>query len=211
MLQRVSFPVAGTEVEAILHLPDGQTIGGVAVLGGRTSDIESGTHVCHALAAAGIAALRFAYRIASDVPANVADAAGAIRLLRAHPAIPQRVGIFGHSYGGAIAAIVAGRDSRIRAAALAVPPADRDYFGTMKPMAELSRTRAKILLVAASADAVVSPADPERYAVLLRQAGVVNRLVTIEGSDHNFTLPKYRTAMLKAVTSWFRESLADDR
>jgi len=208
VLQRVSFPVAGTEVEAILHLPDGETVGGVAVLGGRMSDIESGTYVCHALAAAGVAALRFAYRIASDVPANVADAAGAIRLLRAHPAIPQRVGIFGHSYGGAIAGIVAGRDSRIQAAALAVPPAERDYFGTAKPMAELSRTRAKVLLIAASADAVVPPGDAERYAVLLRQAGVVNRVVTVDGADHNFTLPAYRTAMLDAATSWFRETLA---
>ncbi len=209
MLQRVSFPVAGTEVEGILHLPDGETIGGVAELGGRVSDIEAGRFVCEALAASGVAALRFAYRTASDIPGNVADAAGAIRLLRAHPAIPQRVGIAGHSYGGAIAAIVAGRDSRIRAAALAVPPAERDYFGTATPMAELSRTRAKILLVAATADAIVPPGDPERYAVLLRQAGVAHRVVTVDGADHNFTLPKYRTAMLDAVTAWFRETLAD--
>jgi dipeptidyl aminopeptidase/acylaminoacyl peptidase len=208
VLQRVSFPVAGTEVEAILHLPDGETLGGVAVLGGRASDIESASFVCHALAAAGVAALRFAYRIASDVPANVADAAAAIRLLRAHPAIPQRVGLFGHSYGGAIAAIAAGRDSRIRAAVLAAPPAEREYFGTAKPMAELSRTRAKVLLIVATADAVVPPADAERYAVLLRQAGVAHRVVRVQGADHNFTLPAYRTAMLDAAASWFRETLA---
>lgn len=208
MLQRVSFPVAGAEVEGILHLPDGETIGGVAVLGGRASDIESGTHVCAALAVSGVAALRFAYRIASDVPANLADAAGAIRLLRAHPAIPQRIGVFGHSYGAAVAGIAAGRDSRVRSAALAVPPAERDYFGTLRPMAELSRTRAKVLLVVATADAVVSPADPERYAVLLRQAGVAHRVVRVEGADHNFTLPAYRAAMLEAVTGWFRETLA---
>ena len=208
MLQRVSFPVAGAEVEGLLHLPDGETIGGVAVLGGRASDIESGTHVCAALAAAGVAALRFAYRLAGDIPANLADAAGAIRLLRAQPAIPQRVGIFGHSYGAAVAGIAAGRDSRVRSAALAVPPAERDYFGTLRPMAELSRTRAKVLLVVATADAVVSPADPDRYAVLLRQAGVAHRVVRVEGADHNFTLPAYRAAMLDAVTGWFRETLA---
>lgn len=208
MLQRVSFPVGGAEVEGILHLPDTVTIGGVAVLGGRASDIEGGTHVCAALAAAGVAALRFAYRIASDVPANLADAAGAIRLLRAHPAIPQRIGVFGHSYGAAVAGIAAGRDSRVRSAALAVPPAERDYFGTLRPMAELSRTRAKVLLVVATADAVVSPADPERYAVLLRQAGVAHRVVRVEGADHSFTLPAYRAAMLEAVTGWFRETLA---
>jgi dipeptidyl aminopeptidase/acylaminoacyl peptidase len=207
VLQRVSFPVAGTEVEGILHLPDGETIGGVADLGGRVSDIEAGRFVCEALAAAGVAALRFAYRTASDIPGNLADAAGAIRLLRAHPAIPQRVGIAGHSYGGAIAGIAAGRDSRIRAAALIVPPAERDYFGTVKPMAELSRTRAKVLLVGATADAIVPPEHTERYAILLRQAGVAHRVVRVEGADHNFTLPSYRSAMLEAVTGWFRETL----
>ena len=35
MLQRVAFAVAGTQVEAILHLPDGETIGGAPVLAGR--------------------------------------------------------------------------------------------------------------------------------------------------------------------------------
>ncbi|MHB8631755.1 MAG: alpha/beta hydrolase family protein [Candidatus Limnocylindria bacterium] len=208
MLQRVSFPVAGTEIEGILHLPDGPAIGGAAELGGRDSDIERGRFVCEALAAAGVAALRFAYRTDGDIAGNLADAAGAIRLLRAHPRIPQRVGILGHSYGGAIAAIAAGRDSRIRAAALLVPPAERDYLGATKPMAELSRTRAKVLLVGATADAVVPPEHTERYAVLLRQAGVAHRVVRIEGADHNFTLPAYRTAMLAAVTAWFRETLA---
>jgi dienelactone hydrolase len=209
VLQRVSFPVAGTEVEATLHLPDGETIGGVAVLPARFGGSEPGAYLCDALALSGVAALRFDSRVPGNVAEGLADAAGAIRLLRAHPAIPQRVGIAGHSYAGAVAALAAGRDSRVRAAALLVPPAERDYFGTLKPMAELSRTRARVLLVAAGADAVVPPGDPERYAVLLRQAGVVNRLVTIDGSDHNFTLPNYRTAMLEAVTSWFREALAD--
>ena len=208
MLQRVSFPVSGVAVEGILHLPDAETIGGVAVLGGRANDIDSGTFLCAALADAGVAALRFTYRMGGDVAADLADAAGAVRLLRAHPVIPQRVGIAGHSYGGAIAGIAAGRDSRIRAAALLVPPAERDYLGAVKPMAELSRTRAKVLLVGATADAVVPPDHTERYAVLLRQAGVAHRVVHIEGADHNFTLPAYRTAILETVTAWFKETLA---
>ena len=208
MLQRVSFAVAGVEVEGILHLPDGETLGGVVELGGRTPDIESGRFVCEALAAAGVAALRFAYRTASDVQGNLADTAGAIRLLRAHPVIPQRIGVAGHSYGGAIAGIVAGRDSRIRAAALLVPPAERDYFGAVRPMAELSRTRAKVLLVGASADAAVPPEHTERYAVVLRQAGVVHRVVMVGGADHGFTRPDHRAEMLEAVTGWFRDALA---
>jgi dipeptidyl aminopeptidase/acylaminoacyl peptidase len=208
VLQRVAFAVAGTQVEGVLHLPDGETLGGVADLPARTGLGEPGAFLCTALAAAGIAALRFDSRVPDDVAANLADAAGAIRLLRAHPAIPQRVGVVGHSYGGAIAGIAAGRDSRIRSAALLVPPAERDYFGTVKPMAELSRTRAKVLLVGATADVVVPPEHTERYAILLRQAGVAHRVVRIDGADHQFTLPAHRAAMVEAVTAWFRETLA---
>lgn len=208
MLQRVGFPVAGVEIEGILHLPDGEIIGGVAVLGGRVSDIESGTYLCVAIASAGVAALRFAYRVPGDLPANLADVAGAVRLLRAHPSIPQRIGIVGHSYGGAVGALAAGRDSRLRAAVLIVPPAERDYFGTLRPMAELSRTRAKILIVSATADEVVDPAHGERYAALLRQAGVAHRLVTVNGADHQFTAPEHRAQLLAAATSWLREALA---
>ena len=207
MLQRVSFPVAGTEIEGILHLPDGEAQGGVAVLGGRTHTIESGTDLCEVIAAAGIAALRFAHR-SDDGLERLADTAGAIRLLRGHPAIPQRVGVVGHSYGGAIAALAAGRDSRIPSAVLIVPPAERDYFGSIKPIAELSRTRARVLIVIAAADEVVDPGDGERYAAVLRQGGAPCRVIRIKGADHLFTRPEHRAALHVAVTEWLRETLA---
>ncbi len=207
MLQRVSFPVGGAEIEAILHLPDGETVGGVTVLGGRRHTIESGTFLCEALAAAGIAALRFAHR-SDDGLERLADTAGAIRLLRAHPSIPQRIGVVGHSYGGAIAGLAAGRDSRIRSAVLIVPPAERDYFGSIKPVAELSRTRAKVLIVSATADTEVDPADSERYASVLRQGGAPCKVVRIDGADHMFTDIASRAALTDAVTAWLRETLA---
>lgn len=207
MLQRVSFPVAGTDIEGVLHLPDGETLGGVAVLGGRIHTIESGSELCIAIAAAGVAALRFAHR-GDDGLERLADTAAAIRLLRGHSAIPQRVGVVGHSYGGAIAGLAAGRDSRIRSAVLIVPPAQQEYFGAIKPVAELSRTRAKVLIVSATADEVVDPADSERYASVLRQGGGVCKVVRIDGADHMFTRPEHRAAMTAAVTGWLRETLA---
>ncbi|HLZ47017.1 MAG TPA: alpha/beta fold hydrolase [Candidatus Limnocylindria bacterium] len=207
MLQRVSFPVAGTEIEAILHLPEDATLGGVAVLGGRRHTIDSGTALCTAIAAAGVAAIRFAHRN-DDALDRLADTAAAIRLLRAHPSIPQRIGVVGHSYGGAIAALAAGRDSRIQSAVLIVPPADRPFFGSIKPLAEGSRTRAKVLVVTASADEEVAPADGERYATVMRQAGVVCRLVRIEGADHLFTATPHRDALNSAVTDWLRDTLS---
>ena len=207
MLQRVSFPVGGTEIEGILHLPDGETLGGVAVLPGRSHTIDSGAFLCEAIAGAGIAALRFAHR-SDDGLERLADTAGAIRLLRGHPSIPQRIGVVGHSYGAAIAGLAAGRDSRVRSAVLIVPPAQRDYFGSIKPIAELSRTRAKVLIVSATADEVVDPGDSERYAAVLRQGGAPCRVIRIEGADHMFTQPEHRTALTSAVTAWLRETLA---
>ena len=207
MLQRVSFPVAGTEVEGILHLPDGEIVGGVLEMGGGES--EHGAFICDALAAAGVAALRFAFRVQRDTPAGLADAAGAVRLLRAHPAVPQRVGVVGHSQGGLVAAVAAGRDSRVRVAAVLAAPADREYTRGLRPIAELSRTRARVLLVYAGADELVPPQDAERYASVLRQAGVVHRVVTIEGADHQFTAPEHRVRMMEVLTDWVRSSLAD--
>jgi dienelactone hydrolase len=207
VLQRVSFPVGGTEIEGLLHLPDGETVGGVAVLPGRVHTIDSLAYLCEAIAATGIAALRFAHRT-DDGLERLADTAGAIRLLRAHPSIPQRIGVAGLSYGAAIAALVAGRDSRLRSAVLIVPPAQGDYFGTIKPMAELSRTRAKVLIVSATADEVVDPGDAERYAAVLRQGGAPCRLVRIEGADHLFTGAAHRAALTSAVAAWLHETLA---
>ncbi len=207
MLQRVSFAAAGVEIEGILHLPDGETLGGVAVLSGRVHTIESAAFLCEAFAAAGIAALRFAHR-SDDGLDRLADTAGAIRLLRSHPSIPQRIGVVGHSYGGAIAGLAAGRDSRIRSAVLIAPPTQRDYMGPIKPVAELSRTRAKVLIVSATADEVVDPGDSERYAAVLRQGGAPCRVIRIEGADHLFTRPEHRTALTTAVTAWLRETLA---
>ncbi len=206
MLQRISFSVGGNDVEGILHLPDGSTLGGAPVLGGRIGTIESVAFLCDALAEAGIAALRFSFR-AEDPLARLADTAGAIRLLRAHPAIPQRVGIVGHSYGAAIAALAAGRDSRVRAAALIAPPVRRDYFGDVKPIAELSRTRAKVLIVKPAADTAIDPDDSDRYAQVLRQAGAVHRVVTIAGADHAFTGAGHRAELLEALGAWMRDSL----
>ncbi|MDP9265221.1 MAG: hypothetical protein M3O91_03760, partial [Chloroflexota bacterium] len=84
MLQRVSFRVAATEVEGILHLPSGSAAGGVAVLadGDAAGDAPHVIAACEALAGTGVAALRFSYRPGEDRPMRaataLADAGGAI-------------------------------------------------------------------------------------------------------------------------------------
>src|SRR6267143_1429482 len=219
--QKVSFLVPTGEIEGVLHLPDTTTIGGCAVLHGYGGHPDQ-PHIvatCDALASAGVAALRFAYRDHQPprmtLDTALADAAGAIRLLKAHPSVPGQMGVVGFSFGGTVAAIVAGRDSRIRAAVLAAAPALAEpHFkawsneGKWKPVAELSRTRARVLLIWGSRDTQVPIENAERYAAVLTQARVRNELIMIEGGDHDFAPAGPRAKMAGTVAEWMRGSLS---
>ena len=212
MLQRVGIAVGGDEIEGILHLPDGAATGGVVSMGG--GEISGGAYLCEALADAGVAALRFAFRVPPragstvDPASGLADVAAAIRLLRAHPSVPQRIGVVGHSFGGVVAAIAAGRDSRLRAAALLAAPAERLELGTVRPLAELSRTRARVLLCYGTADERAPVAEGERYAAVLSQARVRHRLIVVSGADHFFSSPAARSTLLQELTPWLQDALA---
>jgi dienelactone hydrolase len=212
--QRIGIRVEDTELDGILHLPDTRAIGGAAVLHGFGGDPDQ-PHIvamCDALAEAGVAALRFAYRDHQPprmtLASGLADAAGAIRVLKAHPDVPERLGVVGFSFGGTVAALVAGRDSRIRAAVLAAAPAQIGQDSKWKPVAELSRTRARVLLVWGSRDTEVPFENAERYAAVLSQARVPNAIVTIEGADHDFGPAGPRAKMGATVAAWIRDSLA---
>jgi len=219
--QRVSIRVEDRELDGILHLAEASPVGGAAVLHGFGGDPDQ-PHIvatCEALAKAGVAALRFAYRDHQPprmtLASGLADAAGAIRVLKAHPDVSERLGIVGFSFGGTVAALVAGRDSRIRAAVLAAAPAVADpnftawsNDGKWKPVAELSRTRARVLLIWGSRDTEVPIENAERYAAVLTQARVRNELVMIEGGDHDFAPAGPRAKMAAAVADWMRESLS---
>jgi len=219
--QRVGINVADSEIEGVLHLPDTEPLGAAPVLHGFGGQPEQ-PHIvatCESLARTGVAALRFAYRDHQPprmtLGSGLADAAGAIRVLKAHPDIPERLAVVGFSFGGTVAALVAGRDSRIRAAVLAAAPAVAGPQFTAwsndekwKPVAELSRTRARVLLIWGSRDGEVPFENAERYAAVLSQARVPNRIVTIDGADHDFAPAGPRAKMTEAVANWVREALA---
>ena len=212
--QRVSFRVPTGELEGVLHLPETTAIGGCVVLHGYGGDPEQ-PHIvatCGALADAGIAALRFAYRDHQPprmtLESGLADAAGAIRLLKAHPDVPEKLGVVGFSFGGTVAAIAAGRDSRVKAGVLAAAPAEWSKDGKWKPLAEASRTRARVLLIWGTRDTEVAIENAERYRAVLSQARVTNKLVMIEGGDHDFQPAAARQRMTTAVADWVSESFA---
>ncbi len=209
--QAVSFPVAGREVLGVLHLADGEAIGGALVLHGWGGGPDQ-PHVvatCEALAAAGIATLRFAFRDheppTMTLDTALEDAAAALRLLRAHEQVGDRIAAVGFSFGGAVAARVAGRDHRIRGVILAAAPAA--FQGDRRSLVEITRTRAKVMLLWGSRDTTVPPTDAERYAAVLSQARVNHRIVTIDGGDHDFAPAAARAAMTEVVAAFVRECL----
>ncbi len=211
--QRVSFVVPTGELVGVLHLPETTCVGGCVVLHGFGGHPDQ-PHVvaaCMALAEAGVAALRFAYRDHEPprmtLESGLADAAGAVRLLKAHPAVPDRLGIVGFSFGGAVAAVAAGRDARIRAAVLAAAPAEWTRDGRWKPLAEVSRTRARVLLLCGARDTQVPIEHAERYRAVLSQARVTNRLAIVDGGDHDFEPAAARERMTAELAAWMVEGL----
>ncbi len=191
MLQSVSFPVAGTEVLAILHIPAGVAAGAMVVLPDRGMTYEHPDVLlsCNALADAGVGALRFDWR--SPRPAlddAVGDVVAAMRLIRAHPALPGAIGVAGFGFGAAVAAVVAGRDSRVKVAVLGGPPAEVD--GSRRPLVEITRSRARILIVRGEAGD-----DADRYGPVLSQARVAHRVIERDRRDR----------MVREIASWAKE------
>lgn len=213
MLQRVSFVVAKRDVLGVLHLPEGAARGGAVVLHGFGGHPDQAHIVgtCAALAAAGVAALRFAYR--DHLPPRMTlasaleDARGATTLLRAHPSVPERLGVVGFSFGGAAAALLAGRERSIRALVLAGGTSDGD--GELQPLRAVAKTKASVLLLWGTNDTIVSHGHADRYAMALGRAAAAARVVDIEGADHDFgPTERERARMASEVADFVAETLS---
>ncbi len=142
--QAVSFENHDQRLWGMLHLPHGAgPHPAVLLLHGLTaSRIESHrffVHLARALAARGIAALRFDFRGSGDsegefqdmtAPGELSDAKAGLNWMVAHPALDSaRLGVAGVSLGGMIAAQLAGRNpSLIRSLALLAALADPALF-----------------------------------------------------------------------------------
>jgi dienelactone hydrolase len=144
------------------------------------------------------------------LPRALADAAGALDRLQTRAEARGALALVGFSFGGGVAALAAGRDPRIRAAALAAAPARFEQAPDdepLDPVTELSRTRAAVLLIWGSRDTEVPLAHAERYRAGLLDSSVPLRVVTIEGGDHDFAPAGPRAEMAQTVAAWIAERI----
>lgn len=227
-------------LRGVLHRPDAAPAPGVILLHGFT-----GQHIEHdrlyvqagrALAGAGFAALRFDFYGSGDsdgefdaftVDSEVADAVAALDWIAARPEIDAtRLGAVGLSLGGAIAALLAGQDARVKAAVLwnAVAFTSRmaanlapgphggltlgapllDSLRRADPVGALARFGGPALVIHATGDEVVPMSDADAYAAVLN--GQSERR-WFEGGSHTFTHPQWRPTVFDWTIDWFRQHL----
>jgi hypothetical protein len=130
------------ELDVAFHGPRGLRLAGVITLPNGQGAPAPGVLLCQGLsgvkhlvlpevagrlAERGLASLRFDYsgygasegeRGWIDPRARVDDASHALEVLAGHDAVdPERIGAYGHSYGGPVAIALAARESRVRAVA----------------------------------------------------------------------------------------------
>ncbi|OLC57658.1 MAG: hypothetical protein AUH85_02755 [Chloroflexi bacterium 13_1_40CM_4_68_4] len=133
------------------------------------------------------------------------DAERALRLLRAHPQVEtSKLAAVGFSFGGAIAALLGGREQAMRAVVLAAAIAR--WRDSPDPAATLAKAKARVLLIWGSEDDQVPIENAHRYIAALTRTGVANEMVIVEGADHDFGPGRCRAEMTARVADFARES-----
>ena len=208
----VMFPSHETliELEGILHLPSGRGPFPACVIchpyppAGGSMEVPMVATIAHALAQAGVAALRFNFRgvgvstgAFDDGQGEVDDVAGALDWLSAHSEVnPDRLALVGYSFGAVMALFNAARDDQTYPLVLIGIPLSwnlqlPDFYHSAS------------LLLAGEIDQFCPLSELRAFAQ--RQEGVV-KIQVIAGADH--FLFGYESQVANAVVGFLGEVLS---
>jgi acetyl esterase/lipase len=211
-----------------LHVPDGRDGDAVPVViwlhgGGFHSgdrrylpDTMAADSVFAALVEAGIAVATIDYRLSSEArfPAQLDDVNAALDYLRSNAALlgldPERIGVWGESAGGTLAALVALTTEHVSAAVLWYPPTDLaasqfdspdspvgrliggapsrlpSLAAQASPIAHVSTKAPPFLLLHGTADESLSAEHSRRMHARLLEAGARSTYRPVRGAGHGF-------------------------
>lgn len=171
------------------------------------------------------------------VDSDLAAAHKAIDILSAQPDVgSKRIGLVGISWGGALAATLAGRDQRVAGtvlwssapgATLNWQPELHDVGGRMaaevvgnlvgeqfyaslhqlNPIEDIKRSRGPVLLIYGTDDEVVPPSEIEQAQQELTKVGIPNTVIRIEGADHVFFSHAWQRQVVEQTVRWLRQIL----
>lgn len=232
-------------LRGMMHLPGAAAypVPAIMLLHGFT-----GTHIedhrlfvqmANHAAAAGLAALRFDFYGSGNsdgefeemtVLTETADAVAGMDWLGRQPGIDaNRIGVVGLSLGGAVTALLAGQDARVKAAvfwnAASLPALhwhdiprkgpDAYVVGGLRvgpdmpnepdPVAALRGYAGPGLVIRGTTDEVIRLVEAE---ALMGALGERGELRLIEGADHTFRHPDWRREVFTITTEWLIARLA---
>lgn len=202
-LRMIEVPTARGEVSCAYHVVPGATAAVLAV-GGTDGGLDGPADAIYPdlgadLAASGTAMLRLDFRLRTapgSVPEGMFDVQAGLALLRAEGI--TRIGLVGHSFGGAvvIAAAVDAPDV-VTVATLATQTAGASRVAELAPR--------PLLLIHGLDDIRLSP-DCSR--LLYQRAGEPKRLELLPGARHS--LRQSREEVHRLLLAWFATTLAGD-
>lgn len=240
----------GQQMVGMLHLPEGQhNVPAVALFHGFTgTKVEPHrifVKMARALNREGIGAVRFDFRGSGDsegdfaemtMSGEISDAFRILDFLAAADEVdPARIGILGLSMGGAVAASVAGQDSRVKALTLWAAVAKFDLFTSDPEKVEFARSQGYIDVggnvlnytfwediqrqdplawaskyqgPALIVHGDADPTVPVSHADLYEKAlpGAKEKFI-VNGADHTFNCKDWEEAVITRTAAWFKQWL----
>lgn len=171
------------------------------------------------------------------VEGDLAAAQQAIDLLAMQPDVDgARIGLVGISWGGVLAATLAGRDPRVAATVLlSTQPYEQvnwkprfvkidgrrvykfvgnlvgdQFFTGMKqlhPVDDLARARGPVIYIYGTRDRLIDPAALENLQRRLTAAGVPLDVIPIADGDHVFFTPALQRQVIDTAVAWIQRAL----
>jgi dienelactone hydrolase len=249
----ITFENEGQQLFGVIHRPEGdanQSHPGVAIfhgfLGSKDNPHRIFVQLADAVAQAGMIALRVDLRGRGDSEgdsiditpqADLSDARKTLDVLTAQPGVDSaRIGIVGMSWGGVLAAALAGEDQRVKSSVLwsSVPverfnwnPDFQTFDGreaaenwgllvgkqfyealpNFNPLSAMRTAHSSIQLIYGTADESVSTDDLAAFEETVRTANIRYEIVPIEGADHIFMDYRLKCDLIERTLRWLREEL----
>jgi dipeptidyl aminopeptidase/acylaminoacyl peptidase len=246
----VQFTHYGQKIFGMLHIPDPDEASPAVVIyhGFTGSHMEAHfffAKLSRALSRAGIASLRIDFRGSGNsegdfrdmsIGSEVEDGLAAVDFLCKQKGIdPERIGVAGLSLGGCVAAIVSGREPRVKSTVLMsavavpdedfapiIPPLDpieedrnavapgddfRESLKKFRPLEEIKKTSSKVLVIHGTDDESIPCSRAEDYRLALLEAQINHRVDIIPKADHTYAKKVHEDDVIRRLVDWYLDTL----
>lgn len=249
MEQPITFINQGQQIVGIIHIPrQARPLPAVVLYHGFTGQHMEAhllfVKLSRAFCRAGIGSLRFDFRGSGDsegkfsemtVDNEIDDAFAALDFLSSQSWVDdERIGVLGLSLGGGIAAVVSGRDERVKSSVLlsavarpmedfaGLPPVDpeeeeipamwigqgfRNDLENFKPLDEIVRRKPAIMVVHGTDDTTIPCSRAEDYHIALLANHIPHKILIIPKADHTYSKKVHEDRVIKSSLDWFLETL----